>query len=130
MKTITFTVNHEILGKPRPRFSNGHVYTPAKFLNYEKLIANSYRLVSSHKATKPVSVEIDIYDALPKSRPKKIQSEENTFKPDIDNVAKIVLDALNDVAYIDDAQVISLKVTKHQRERNITSHIKVKIQEQ
>lgn len=130
METITFTVNHEILGKPRPRFSNGHTYTPAKFKNYEKLIAESYRSSSCHKATKPIAIEIDIFDALPKSRPKKIRSEENTFKPDIDNVAKIVLDALNDVAYIDDAQVISLKVTKHQRKRNIAPHLKIKIQEQ
>ena len=33
-------------------------------------------------------------------------------KPDIDNIAKVVLDALNDVAYGDDTQVVSLCMAK------------------
>lgn len=34
-------------------------------------------------------------------------------KPDIDNIAKSVLDALNGVAYIDDKQVYSLTCNKY-----------------
>ena len=34
-------------------------------------------------------------------------------KPDIDNIAKAVLDALNGVAYGDDNQVTALEVSKH-----------------
>ena len=37
---------------------------------------------------------------------------------DIDNVAKIVLDALNGVAWEDDAQVVSLTVSKLKRTRS------------
>ena len=33
-------------------------------------------------------------------------------KPDSDNIAKVVLDALNGVAYIDDKDVVKLTVTK------------------
>ena len=33
-------------------------------------------------------------------------------KPDCDNIAKIVLDALNKIAYKDDSQVIELSVKK------------------
>lgn len=36
-----------------------------------------------------------------------------TKKPDLDNVAKIVCDALNGVAYKDDAQIVDLKVHKY-----------------
>lgn len=35
-----------------------------------------------------------------------------TVKPDTDNVAKIVLDALNGIAYHDDAQIVQLTVLK------------------
>lgn len=33
-------------------------------------------------------------------------------KPDCDNIAKIILDALNKIAYKDDSQVIELSVKK------------------
>ena len=33
-------------------------------------------------------------------------------KPDADNVGKIVLDALNKIAYIDDSQVAQVEVSK------------------
>lgn len=33
-------------------------------------------------------------------------------KPDVDNVAKIILDALNGIAYRDDKQVVTLIVKK------------------
>jgi Holliday junction resolvase RusA-like endonuclease len=33
-------------------------------------------------------------------------------KPDADNIAKIICDALNGIAYRDDTQIISLKVLK------------------
>lgn len=33
-------------------------------------------------------------------------------KPDIDNIAKVVCDALNGVAYKDDKQIVSLKLAK------------------
>jgi Holliday junction resolvase RusA-like endonuclease len=33
-------------------------------------------------------------------------------KPDLDNVAKAVLDAINGIVYVDDAQVINLVATK------------------
>lgn len=35
-----------------------------------------------------------------------------TTKPDIDNLAKCVLDALNGIAYRDDNQVVRLEVSK------------------
>ena len=36
-----------------------------------------------------------------------------TKKPDIDNIAKCVLDALNKLAYRDDTQVVTLRMEKH-----------------
>ena len=38
-------------------------------------------------------------------------------KPDIDNIAKTVLDALNSVAYRDDTQVVELQLRKQYSEK-------------
>ena len=40
------------------------------------------------------------------------QEEYPLKKPDVDNVAKIILDALNGIAYRDDKQVVELYVKK------------------
>jgi Holliday junction resolvase RusA-like endonuclease len=40
------------------------------------------------------------------------QLEQKITKPDVDNLAKAILDALNGVAYEDDSQVYSLEVQK------------------
>ena len=65
----------------------------------------------------PVGVSIDTYGKLPKGAPKRVASEPNDHKPDIDNTAKAILDALNGIAYRDDRFVTSLHVRKHDRER-------------
>ena len=60
--------------------------------------------------------------AIPKSMTKKNRQliEEGklhpTKKPDLDNVAKIVLDSLNGIAYSDDSQIVKLNVEKHYSE--------------
>ena len=46
-------------------------------------------------------------------------------KPDIDNIAKVILDSLNDIAYHDDTQVVSLCMTKKYAE---TPRVEVEIQ--
>tara|TARA_A100001391_G_C4883602_1_gene228840 strand:+ start:278 stop:535 length:258 start_codon:yes stop_codon:yes gene_type:complete len=35
-----------------------------------------------------------------------------TARPDIDNLAKMIMDAINDILYVDDSQVIYLTATK------------------
>lgn len=55
---------------------------------------------------------------IPKSKSKKVKAQMYTGvilptkKPDADNIAKVVCDALNGVAYKDDTQVCSLTVIK------------------
>jgi Holliday junction resolvase RusA-like endonuclease len=65
----------------------------------------------------PVSVRVDIYKGVPKSwskakRARALDGQEIPGKPDLDNVAKGVLDAMNGVAYVDDTPVIRLLVQK------------------
>lgn len=66
----------------------------------------------------PVSATIIAAFGIPKSASKKCKVEMMagrvlpTKKPDTDNIAKIVLDALNGLAYPDDKQVVELQVLK------------------
>lgn len=128
-KRVEFTVPGEVMGKPRPRFArNGRVYTPKKCVQYEKLIAAMYRETGCEPFCGPIMVKVDTYRALPKSRPKKATTEPDTYKPDADNVLKVVLDALNGVAYRDDSQVVVVQMTKHPRSR-VEEHLVVEISE-
>lgn len=85
---IRFSIPGEPQGKARPRVvrnSRGDpwAYTPDKSVAYEKL-----------------------------ARLRFLQIRAPTKKPDADNVSKIILDALNGLAYHDDSQVVELTVKK------------------
>lgn len=118
---ITFIVDGKPQGKARPRFMrNGHTYTPKETTEYEKKVAEAYREVTDYNfGDVPVTITIHAFFEIPKSWAKKRQREtiaydlKPTVKPDVDNIAKIIIDGLNGVAYNDDKQVTSVKVYKH-----------------
>ena len=56
----------------------------------------------------------------------QIDAQADTKKPDVDNIAKNVLDALNGLAWSDDSQITSLSVKKMPRTR-CDEHIIVEI---
>ena len=113
----------EILGKPygkgRPRFMrNGHTYTPQETTNYENLVRLAYQQAGCEKLNGEIRAVIIAVYPIPKSTSKKKRAEmldrviKPTVKPDCDNIAKTILDALNKIAYDDDSQVIDLRVIK------------------
>lgn len=124
--TITFTVPGSPQGKMRPRVvKRGNfvqTYTPDKTVNYENLVKLMYgqeakgRVFDREKSL--LVLIVALYD-IPQSTSKKraelmrIGEIRPTKKPDLDNIAKIICDALNGVAYHDDAQVVDLKVVKY-----------------
>lgn len=119
---MEFIVEGEPQGKERPRFSrkSGTVYTPAKTARYEKEIRDSFLAAGGKMipAGSYVTVAVDAYFKIPKSyiKGKRLACEHNINrpdkKPDIDNVLKAVLDALNKVAYEDDKQVVEVRCRK------------------
>lgn len=122
MASVTFDVWGNVRGKGRPRFARGgHAYTPKTTRDYERAIREAFENAPERPPepfSGPISVCIMTYRQLPKSTPKRVTSEPDTHKPDVDNMAKIVLDALNGVAWLDDAQVTSLTVVKLDRTRD------------
>lgn len=118
---MRFVVKGTVRGKQRPRvtMAGGHAraYTPAKTKAYEDAIRAAYIDAGGTKLEGPVSVHVDVFRALPKSKPKSLVSEPDMFKPDGDNVLKCVLDALSGTAFHDDSQVVILSVIKRPRTR-------------
>ena len=100
--------------KGRPRFYGGHAVTPEKTRKYEKLIRDSWE----HGILEADSLMIDMEFVMPipQSLSKKKQTElvamPHTKKPDLDNLVKAVLDALNGVAYMDDSRISNINASK------------------
>ena len=121
-KTIVFEVLGKPQGKARPRVNTftKRAYTPKKTQDYEELIKWSFK--NKYKNFTPLEGELEatIYAIfeVPKSYSKKKKAEvltkkfTYTHKPDTDNIAKIILDSLNGIAYKDDSQIVQLKVCK------------------
>ena len=120
---MVFTFHGTVKGKARPRFrSNGHAYTSPGARDYENAIRAAWQYYTGGKSFggAPVRVVIDVMRQLPKSRPRRVITEPDIYKPDADNIAKAVLDAIQGEggAFDDDSQVVELRVTKHDRARN------------
>lgn len=115
-----------VRGQGRPRFA-GHAYETKPDREWKKLIASEYQDQCQgmvfHGA---IAVRIDVHGKLPKRE--KIPSP-NLVKPDVDNIAKAVLDALNGIAYDDDSQVVELTVKKWNRTSRETELMGVAIWE-
>ena len=94
--------------------------TPDKTVLYENNILQSYLAAAGNPQLLqgPIEISIDAYFQIPKSTTKKVKKQIEsgevfpTKKPDADNIAKVVCDALNQVAYKDDTQVVKLVVSK------------------
>ena len=121
---VMYTVYGEPVGKGRPRFARRgnfvSTYSPQKTKTYEDEIRMMARAAmgSSEPLDTPVTVAIYIRVGIPTSfsKQKRKDALENivkpTKKPDLDNIAKCFLDAMNDIIYLDDKQVTNLHVTK------------------
>ena len=117
---VAFIVPGEPKGKGRPRFNTktGRAFTPGDTITYENWIKCCYQEQDGRFIDGPVKARIEVYYKIPKSYTKKrIQAirdglEMPLKKPDSDNIAKIVLDSLNKLAFDDDAQVVELTVIK------------------
>jgi Holliday junction resolvase RusA-like endonuclease len=117
-----FEVPAKIIGKGRPRLNSytGQVYTPTRTKDYESLVEQyflikypRYKVIEGR-----AKVSIIAYFEVPKSASKAMKEQmlnneiSPTKKPDIDNVVKIVLDALNTIAFKDDTQITKIEVEK------------------
>ncbi len=116
------------VAKGRPRFSNGHAFTPKKTRDAEKFIRDYvfFHHMIPHPLDGPLALSIRFFF-------KKVvnNTKYHTKRPDIDNLAKLVLDSLGPHVYTylgvktlaegilfsDDCQVVSLMADKYYHEK-------------
>lgn len=110
-------------GKERARtVRNGNKtvsYTPTQTKEYEQLVQWCYKIAKGEWfGNKPIKATITAHFKISQSSSRKNREQKLQLailpcvKPDVDNIAKIILDALNGIAYEDDKQVVSLTVDK------------------
>lgn len=122
------------VGKGRPRFvrATGHAYTPTKTKDYEALVKRAYIIYNGHTMlTGPIRLDISAVYQLPKDKKRRatLAQRPYTGKPDIDNVAKVIQDALNGLAYEDDKQVVEMYVEKRYCGEDEEPHVSVTVGE-
>lgn len=113
-------------GRPRATADGACVrmYTPRKTQEFEEELAMLYGLFHGKKHSGPLNVCIELHFAPSKSETKKVMQEMldgtrlHTKKPDADNCAKSILDALNGLAYDDDSQIVKMTVSKEYAKEN------------
>jgi Holliday junction resolvase RusA-like endonuclease len=91
-----------------------------RYLQYKTIISLEARKHFKEPMNGPIEVRVVFFMQPPKKLPKG--RTKPTVKPDIDNMIKGIFDALNKIAWNDDAQVISVISQKHYYEE---PHIRV-----
>ena len=127
LKSVSFHVPGKPQGKARARtFYNASAgkhmsMTPESTVLYENLIKTMYiRAAKGCKFERDTPVTLCIvarYMPAKSTSKKKMQQMLNgeilpLKKPDMDNIVKVIADALNSVAYQDDSQVVFVKAKK------------------
>ena len=125
-------IEGKIKGKARPRVYNGHAFTPKDTVNYENWVKLCYQQQGGKLLQGSIRANIIAYYKIPKSYSKKrVQAiregkEYPQKKPDIDNCIKVILDALNGIAYEDDKQVVQVIAVKKWTEENERVELELK----
>ncbi len=133
---IEFTVPGQPQGKGRARVSTfggfARAYTPEKTQVYENLIKVCYLQKNFPKLQGVLNLTVTaVYLAPTSFSLKKLKKALNgeirpQTKPDLDNILKVVCDALNKIAYDDDKQIVQMFISKYYGEN---PYIKIEIEE-
>jgi crossover junction endodeoxyribonuclease RusA len=107
VRVLTLEVPGRPVPKGRPRHTKrGHTYTPAQTAQAESVIRTLARAQGWTPLTGRLSVALVF--------------RTDTRRGDVDNLAKLVLDALNGVAWVDDRQIDDLDVSRSYSAQSMT----------
>lgn len=125
MERIEFSIPGTPFGKQRPKFSRAgryvKTYTPDETVRYENLVKLMYQQAADGRRFEDgtmLDMRIIAYYGIPRSTSKKRRKAmlehriRPTKKPDLDNIAKVICDSLNLVAYHDDSAIVDTQIRK------------------
>lgn len=111
-RVLTFEIPGTPAAWARARTGKGRFFKSAKQERAQASVEGAYveaaQGLQPHEG--PVQVAIACHFLAPKDH---WEGRECTKRPDLDNLAKLVGDALNGLAYRDDSQIVGLTVEKH-----------------
>lgn len=120
-RIFTFKILGEPVAKARPRFNSKTrvAYTNSKTTKAERLIKAEYlRNGGERRQNYTGTVKVLMLFVFPirkswtKEKQEAMLNRFHTIKPDLDNLEKTVLDALNGLAFKDDSQVCEVTKVK------------------
>ena len=121
---LTFYVNGEPIAQPRHRIAARGRYAKAYIPRDHAIHGWKWAIEEAAREQaerggwvpvkgEPLAVVMRFYFKQPKSN----RSRHHVQRPDLDNLAKAVLDALHGIAFLDDAVVDEMKLRKQWREK-------------
>lgn len=114
MTELTFVFNGDPIPKGRPRHGRGHSFTPKRTRDAEQAIRDVASELLPEPFNVPVRVSVTFWCATRR-------------RTDLDNLMKLVCDALNGIAYTDDHLIHSLRGRLHRRAVGETPRTEVRI---
>ena len=126
---ITVPIEPVAQGRPRASTRGGFVkmYDPPKSREYKKQVK---LILEQHKPSKPLETPLRVKmtfnrQYLKSFTKKQLKQAEDGFlmpvsRPDLDNYAKAMLDAMNGIIYKDDSQIVSLTLEKKYASESFT----------
>ena len=124
-KRLMMTLEPKPKERPRAAIIAGRarIFTPKTTEAYEKEIRKAWTKANGETPEEgPLRVRIYFGLPIPKSATKAnralmvLRKVFPTKRPDLDNLCKAVLDALNEVAYKDDSQIVTMATRKNYAE--------------
>lgn len=120
-------------GRPAPQGSKRHVgkgrmIEVSKYVGpWRDAITRHARDLMADRAPLDGAVRVDIELVLPRPKSEPKTTRPHTRRPDVDKLARAVLDALTDIVFDDDSQVVRLDIRKRTAEHGELSgaHITV-----
>lgn len=118
IKIATFTVLGNPKPKERPRFGRGRGYTSEATRAAEARVASSFReqLGVRHTIESPVTGDLQVIARF---------YRKNLVAADTDNLYKLLTDALNGIAWVDDKQIKSIRADQNVDRDNPRTEVEI-----
>lgn len=97
-----------------------HSYTPEATKAWEQAVQWAAK---PHRPESPLTCPLAVAMVFYLPKPKRCKREHPSVRPDIDNYAKAILDALNGMMWVDDGQIVQLTASKSYGEPRVEIEI-------